>query len=69
MKIKRHTSFFLFHFWDLKLVLVDSALNSASGNLTHFLKKVYAWYQEKQPKLKIQEVDRNCVDETGFAKV
>ena len=26
----------VFHFWDLKLVPIDSALNSASDNLTFF---------------------------------
>ena len=30
---KGHTSFLLFHFCYLKLVLIDSALNSVSGNL------------------------------------
>ena len=30
---KEHTSFLVFHFWDLKLVLIDSPLNSASVNL------------------------------------
>ena len=33
---KGHTNFFLFHFWDLILVPIDTALNSASDNLTHF---------------------------------
>ena len=28
---KGHTIFLIFHFWDLKLVPIDSALNSASG--------------------------------------
>ena len=37
---KGHTSFFLFHFWDLKLVQIDSALNSASGNYLIFFKNV-----------------------------
>ena len=36
---KGHTSFLFFHFWDLKLVPIDSALNSASGNLTWDFKK------------------------------
>ena len=36
---KGHTSFLFFHFWDLKLVPIDSALNSASGNLSHFFQK------------------------------
>ena len=31
---KRHTVFLDFHFWDLKLVPIDSALNSAQDNLT-----------------------------------
>ena len=31
---KEHKSFLVFHFWDLKLVLIDSALNSASGKVT-----------------------------------
>ena len=37
---KRHTSFLLFHFWDLKLVTIDSALNSVSGKRTNFFKNV-----------------------------
>ena len=32
-------NFFLFHFWHLKLMPFDSALNPASGNLTHFFQK------------------------------
>ena len=52
---KGHMSFLLFHFWDLKLVPIGSALNSASGTQTHFFKKMYAWYQEKQPNLKIRD--------------
>ena len=28
---KGHTSFLIFHFWDLKLMQIDLALNSASG--------------------------------------
>ena len=32
---KRHKSFLFFHFWDLKLVPIDSTSNSTSGNLTH----------------------------------
>ena len=31
---KGHTSFLVFHFWDLKLMPTDSALNSASSNLS-----------------------------------
>ena len=30
---KGHTSFLVFHFWDLKLRPIDSALNSASGTI------------------------------------
>ena len=30
---KEHASFLVFHFWDLKLVLIDSPLNSTSVNL------------------------------------
>ena len=37
---KSHTSFLLFHFWDFKLVPIDSALNSSLGNLTHFFSKM-----------------------------
>ena len=37
---KGHTSFLLFHFWDFKLVPIDSALNSSLGNLTHFFSKM-----------------------------
>ena len=39
---KEHTRFLVFHFWDLKLVPIDSVLNSTSGNLTFwkFLKNV-----------------------------
>ena len=32
---KGHAAFLIFHFWDLKLAPIDSALNSASGNLTN----------------------------------
>ena len=31
---------------------IDSGLNSAPGNQTHFFSKVGAWYLEKQPNLK-----------------
>ena len=33
---KGYTSLLIFHFLNLKLVLIDSTLNSASVNLTHF---------------------------------
>ena len=36
---KEHTSFLLFHFLGLKLVPINSAINSASDNLTHFFQK------------------------------
>ena len=36
---KRHTNFLLFYFYDLKLVSIDSALNSASVKLTHSFQK------------------------------
>ena len=36
---KGQMSFPLFHFWDLKLVPIDLALYSASGNLSHFFEK------------------------------
>ena len=36
---KGRTIFLVFHFWDLKLVPIDSALNSASDNLTKIFKK------------------------------
>ena len=32
---ERHTIFLLFYFYDLKVVSIDSALNSASVKLTH----------------------------------
>ena len=32
---KRNTSFFVFDFWDFKLVPIDSALNSATENVTN----------------------------------
>ena len=44
----------LFHFWNLNLVPIDWALNSASRNATFFKKKMYASQQKKQPNLKIQ---------------
>ena len=47
---KRHTGCLLFNFWDLNLVQIDSALNSASGNLTHVGKNVGA-VPRKVPKL------------------
>ena len=37
---KGHTNISAFNFWDLKLVPIVSALNSASGNLTYFFKYV-----------------------------
>ena len=37
---KGHTSFLLFHFWDLKLVATDSALNSVLGTQLNFFKNV-----------------------------
>ena len=49
--MKRHTSFFLFLFSDLKLVLVDSAFNSASGNLTQFFFKNVGAGPRKAAKL------------------
>ena len=36
---KEHTSFVVFNFWDLKLVVIDSPLNSVSGNLIHILQR------------------------------
>ena len=36
---KEHTSFFLFYFWDLKLVPSDSALNFVSRNVTRSFQK------------------------------
>ena len=36
---EKQTNFLLFYFCDLKLVSIDSALNSASGKLTHSLQK------------------------------
>ena len=50
---KRRTSFLLFHFWDLKLVSINSALNSAPGNLTHFF-KIVGVVPRKAAKLKNQ---------------
>ena len=32
---KEYAAFLVIHFWDLKLAPIDSALNSASGNLTN----------------------------------
>ena len=32
---KGYAAFLVIHFWDLKLAPIDSALNSASGNLTN----------------------------------
>ena len=43
-----------FHFWYLKFVPVDSALNSASGNLTYLFKKCRRGTKKKQPNLKIR---------------
>ena len=37
---KEYTSFLVFHFWDLKIVPINSALNSASDTLLHFFKNV-----------------------------
>ena len=37
---KGHATFLVFHFWDLKLVPIDSALSSAPGNLTQDFKKM-----------------------------
>ena len=37
---KGHTTFLIFHFWDLKLVPIVPALNSVSGNLVIFFKNV-----------------------------
>ena len=36
---KGYTSFLRFHFWNLKLVSIDSTLNPASGGLTQFFQK------------------------------
>ena len=38
-KKKCHTSFFVFHILDLKIVPNYLELNSAPGNQTHFFKK------------------------------
>ena len=51
---KGHTSVLVFHFWDLELVLIDSALNSASVNFNLRFLKVQERYQENQPNLKMQ---------------
>ena len=37
---KEYTSVLVFHFWDLKIVPINSALNSASDALPHFFKNV-----------------------------
>ena len=37
---KGHTTFLLFHFWDLKLVPIVPALNSVSGNFFIFFKNL-----------------------------
>ena len=46
---KRNTKFWVFHFWDL--VPIDSALNSASGNLTVFFFKNVGLAPRKACKL------------------
>ena len=52
---KDHTSFLIFYFWYLKLVPIDSALNS-SGMVAYVFKQWFLreWYQENQANLKIQ---------------
>ena len=46
-------SFFVFHVLDLKIVPIDSELNSAPGNIKIiFFKKKGVWYLEKQPNMK-----------------
>ena len=48
---KGHASFLLFHFWDFKLVPIDSALNSTLGNLTHLYFKSVSAVTKKVAKL------------------
>ena len=36
---KEHTGFVVFDFWDLKLVVIDSPLNSSSGNLIYIFQR------------------------------
>ena len=48
---KGHTSFFVFHFWDFKLVPIHSELNSTSGSIDQFLSQMWTWSPEEQPNL------------------
>ena len=48
---KRAFDVLAFHFWDFKLVPIDSALSFVLGN-SYFSKM--ALYQEKQPNLNIK---------------
>ena len=43
-----HTNFFVFHFWNFKLVAIDSALNEVFN-----FSKMWVWNREKQPSLEI----------------
>ena len=49
---KGQTSFIVFHFWDLKLVPINSALSSISENLTVFFKNISV-VPVKEAKFKI----------------
>ena len=50
---KGHTSFLFFNFWYLKFLPIDSALSSASGNLTYLFQKCRCGTKKKQANLKI----------------
>ena len=50
---QRGARFVAFHFWDLKMVPIDLALNFASGNLTYFFPKIWACYLKDYPNIEI----------------
>ena len=57
---KANTRFWVFHFWDL--VPIDSALNSASGNLTKFFQKCKPCTKKSMQTWK----SRSNLSETSF---
>ena len=50
---KGHTSFFGFDFWDLKNGAFRFSITFCNRKSKSFFSKMWGWYQEKQPNLKI----------------
>ena len=62
---KMHTRFLVFHFWDLKLVPINSALNSAKMFFLQFWNVLCDIFE---PKIFCRKLTRNRVYEIAFVK-